>query len=312
MSACKKSGKPRCSAIKEQSAPRSKIRSKSSSKLSAKPARDTIKKSPKAKALSVAQPTGRKWTLQEEIRLLALFIAVGPDWSKISEHLDNRQPSTIKCKLNNMLRYALMGASDRIDDVGRFTKHIANEIKSKNYTLLQYHSQHLSKIPLEKIEPFLRRELNIILPQLESQAKREHVDSCILTNKSEQKTTYLQPLPFSAPQQLQPMPVSDYSDAPTPQPPYSSWFNNVFPYPSSCSDSLVQWKPLPCDSRGSCQLSLSESSFRLFPPGLEAPPLLHPIASSSNAHSTPVSAFPSLDPPYNNEICGYSLRVPIN
>lgn len=308
MSACKKSGNPRCSVITEQST----LRSKTQSKLPVKLAKNTSKKPSKTKAFSIARSTGRKWTLQEEIRLLALFIAIGPDWSKASEYLENRQPSMIKCKLNNMLRYALVGANDRIDDVGRFTKHMVTEIKSKNYTLLQYHSQHLSKLPLEKIEPFLREELDIILPQLESQVKRGHADSCTSTNKSGQKTAYLQSLPFSIPQQLQPMPVSDYNDAPTSQSPYFSWFNNALSYPPSRPDIIMQWKPLPYDSRNLCQPSLSESSFMLFPPGLEAPPPPCPIVSSSNTHSTPISAYPSLDPPYSNEICGYSLRAPVS
>lgn len=138
--------KPRHSGPKEQS----NLKITSLSKLT----KNTIKKSGSEKISSVArQSTGRKWTLQEEIRLLALFVAVGPDWPKISEYFEDRQPSTIKCKLNNMLRYALVGTNDRVDDVGRFTKRIANEIKSKSCTLFQYHSQYLSKLPLTKMEP---------------------------------------------------------------------------------------------------------------------------------------------------------------
>lgn len=297
--------KPRHSGPKEQS----NLKITSLSKLT----KNTIKKSGSEKISSMArQSTGRKWTLQEEIRLLALFVVVGPDWPKISEYFEDRQPSTIKCKLNNMLRYALVGTNDRVDDVGRFTKRIANEIKSKSCTLFQYHSQYLSKLPLTKMEPFIRKELDTILPQLELQAKAESSNHHMAADKNKQKAMCSCLPSATALQQFQPVSAMDYSDLPLPQGFNPSWFNSVFPCPPSRTEPITQWKSFPYDPRCLSQPSLTESPFKLLPPGIGTPPPFYPPAPLNGSRSTPLSALSSIDPPYSNEVCGYSLRIPVS
>lgn len=290
--------------------------SRAQSNTQPKSIRRTIKKSKRTKTSSmVRQSMGKKWTLQEEVRLLALFVAVGPDWGKISSYLEDRQPSTIKCKLNNMLRYALVGANDRVDDVGKFTKRIASEIKSKSYTLFQYHSQHLSKLPLAKMEPFLRNELDVILPQIKSQMRREAAERRVAANNARENTkstVYQLPQSVPTPQQSQSALASDYSDVPLPQSIAQPLFNVTFPYHSVHPEPAIQWRPLPYDYRSLYQSSLSETPLKMLQPGIEHLSTLYPPPSTGGLRSTPLSAFSSLDPPYNNEICGYSLKVPIS
>lgn len=302
-----------CKSSCQSSAEQNTIRSTTLSDEKHKSTRKAIKKSGRTKTSSMArQSMGKKWTLQEETRLLALFIAIGPDWSKISNYLEDRQPSTIKCKLNNMLRYALVGANDRIDDVGKFTKRIASEIKSKSYTLFQYHSQHLSKLPLAKIEPFLREELNVILPQIKSQLKREAAERRVATNNVRKNTeipnVYQSSQLFPTSQHLQSMSTSDSGNLPLPPNIHQPLFNATFPYHHTCSDPTIQWRPFSYDHRSFYQPSLSETPFK-FQSGMEQLSPFYPPFPINGIRSTPMSALSSLDPPYNNEICGYSLKV---